>query len=1768
MHVAERVLGIAADRGVGHPDGRYGFGSGFLVAGRAVLTCAHVVAGAREVLLNDAVGNEYTGHVAHLGDRRPPGTSIAPDLAIVEIDDPAVDASPFPIAEIDRTGMGTLESVRIVGWPRFMDTADKTGRSTYSAVGTIEDMTRRREGLLRVDVSGSPPANVEPGSPWQGFSGAPVFADGHLVGVVTTHGLPEGPSALTAIPLTVNLPDGWRTALRATHVSPLHIVRPGPAGPPCVVHHQTVLRSLNGYRSSLLYDVMPYVEPHAEAVWRPSSVWQRLRADDGPNAVLVSGHGGIGKTRTLLEVAGMAVEDGWTVLHVRAGNAARVVDHLTTFVRSSFAPVLLVVDYLNQSLAKDLDLPQLLALIQQNRRGSGPHLAVLASARTGWLLTPAHAREVVALEQIQLAPEAADLRAICASLAQAVAPRAAEQLGLDTLLGYTDAVRPILTLLVARQIEDRVTRGLALPRATMDAHDLRQWLELRLDEDQLVPRLDSPESLWGPEVEVHIRAAAAVFLATPGTEATLVETASHIFNDGASAANLLRLLIKMGWLISSDGGLDSVHDVVTDFLVSGVVFWSTTGALRQALTAQLMDAVGQQQASLEHALVALGRLVDDIDERERAVDLVGEIDRWFGEHRESVVRLLLQDKRIGARTAAVLVSSGMLTTTRQAYWDHAFGPLLTALGREPEAFSLLLAAVRAVPLESRDVVAELADHAIAWLTGRPLAGVEQLLRLLLRRDDLPPDRARAAVRLANDWLRLHSRDARSDVLLSSTLMCDIVDHEADADLERLTGFALQWLAANGTQLRASYLLRAMSRVKHLPDDVVGPLVSRALSWLGTHGETIEASFVLPGFLNQTAVPQKSVTDFVGAARAWLAHHQTRPEANYVLAHLLTRHGLDAEVVSETFDHTREWIKQNSNDPSADYLVQRALAHPALPTEMAGVVYAAASEWLASYGSLETATYLLQVLVPANGLPEDLRATTFTTARTWLQTHGQHLTANYLLQVLVAATGLPEDLRATTFTTARTWLHTHGQHLTANYLLQVLLPATGLPEDLRATTFTTAQSWLHTHGQHVDAAYLLQVLLPATGLPEDLRATTFTTARTWLHTHGRHHTTRHLLAALLQTDGLPEDLRTMTFSSAQASLQTHGQHLTAIYLLQVLLPATGLPEDLRATTFATARTWLHTHGQHHTANYLLQMLLPATDLPEDLRTTTFTTARTWLHTHGHHLDAAYLLQVLLPATDLTEDLRTTTFTTAQSWLHTHGRHHAARHLLEALLQTDGLPADLRTTTFTTTQTWLRTHGQQLTANYLLQVLLPINGLPEDLRTTTFTTAQTWLHTHGQHHTARHLLEALLQTGGLPADLRTTTFTTAQSWLHTHGRHHAARHLLEALLQTGGLPADLRTTTFTTTQTWLRTHGQQLTANYLLQVLLPINGLPEDLRTTTFTTAQTWLHTHGQHHTARHLLEALLRIDVVPAAARELFVDAAVSWLDLWWQEASAVSVLSALLRIESPGSDAADHRSGATIPGARLVERALQWLSRFGSATEARSVLGLLLRSPALEARARHQVLQAAVVWLNEHADSPRACEIISAVLGNSDVPKEMLVDAFEGARIWLSRPKPKASRARPVIEALFRRQPEYPEAVRAIASQYLIALERGIDTAQTRFALAAFLTEPLLDGEVRETVLRLTREWLVRFAELPSAHLVLGATASRGDLTADEVRWFERFVAAWLGENSQAPPARPLAQALLDGAVTFPHALHGELLRIAQASYDDSAGRSAGTGGG
>ena len=132
----------------------------------------------------------------------------------MEIDDPAfgVDLPGIGLAAVDRdsTTGEPVERCHAVGYPWFAEARSRTRtavRDTVDAIGVVPVLSNLAEGLLSVQVTVAPrelpPEETALGaSEWSGMSGAPVFAGGCLLGVVTEHAPREGPSAITAVPLT------------------------------------------------------------------------------------------------------------------------------------------------------------------------------------------------------------------------------------------------------------------------------------------------------------------------------------------------------------------------------------------------------------------------------------------------------------------------------------------------------------------------------------------------------------------------------------------------------------------------------------------------------------------------------------------------------------------------------------------------------------------------------------------------------------------------------------------------------------------------------------------------------------------------------------------------------------------------------------------------------------------------------------------------------------------------------------------------------------------------------------------------------------------------------------------------------------------------------------------------------------------------------------------------------------------------------------------------------------------------------------------------------------------------------------------------------------------------------------------------------------------------------------------------------------------------------------------------------------------------------
>jgi hypothetical protein len=495
--LAARLVEVIADQGVAAAE-RYQYGSGCIIGGRTVLTAAHVVAEAVSVQVRDPNKRVYSATVdpRFVGDASGPGPDLAPDLALVEIDDdPGVDLPPIGLALIDRDSP-TDEPVRCraIGYPWFAETpSPATVRDTVDAIGVVPVLSKLAAGLLSVQVSISPkPLPAEQTtlaeSEWSGMSGAPLVAGGRLLGVVTVHAPREGPSAITAVPLTaleydpahrgwglgVKDPSSWWARLGVTGLSDLQRLpvvsdRPKPA------YWETVRefgRTLHRRMPQLLGRERKFDEIAAFATGPAGYQW-------------MVGGAYAGKTALLFEAVTAGLPDEVDVvcyfLSRRASDAdssrflAAVVPQLaylcevdlpapdrdqfyalwgrtTERAAGTGRPLLLVVDGLDEDI-RPTGLPSVASLLPTRVEGqahvlvaSRPHPELPADVPDGHPLTPSSIR--VPLEPFEGAEKLAELaRQEIYNLTHGVdADTAVDVLGLLTAAAGPLSVRDLATL--------------------------------------------------------------------------------------------------------------------------------------------------------------------------------------------------------------------------------------------------------------------------------------------------------------------------------------------------------------------------------------------------------------------------------------------------------------------------------------------------------------------------------------------------------------------------------------------------------------------------------------------------------------------------------------------------------------------------------------------------------------------------------------------------------------------------------------------------------------------------------------------------------------------------------------------------------------------------------------------------------------------------------------------------------------------------------------------------------------------------------------------------------------------------------------------------------------------------------------------------------------------------------------------------------------------------------------------------------------------------
>lgn len=395
--------------------------------------------------------------------------------------------------------------------------------------------------------------------------------------------------------------------------------------------------SLTQFRSYLLEENFPFVAPEQENINAcPANILTRLEQLAGTGGILLKGIGGVGKTRTALEVAQLADIKGWRVLHLLPDDPGVTIDDLSEALFSGNEKTLLVFDYLDQM--PKLDLGSVRHRILQEAATRGMPLALLANLRPSSLRNPNPAREALFTEQILLQTSTHQKARITEIALERIAPLAVAQLGHEKVHELCGE-RPIIAMFIAEELQRRAKEGI-LEKTDLSLirnNNLTGWLKKRLIEDKLVVS-DNGNSFLPAQPEPWLISAATMLAVAPLARDHMEEAGSKAFlaaggDNSQMATHVLGQLLTLGWIEQRGIELSASHDVVADEVFNEVLRDRSSGQLREEMLYCCLTPALVRARTLGRYATALNRL-QSTEKKETIAEatLHEKAGHWLGEH--------------------------------------------------------------------------------------------------------------------------------------------------------------------------------------------------------------------------------------------------------------------------------------------------------------------------------------------------------------------------------------------------------------------------------------------------------------------------------------------------------------------------------------------------------------------------------------------------------------------------------------------------------------------------------------------------------------------------------------------------------------------------------------------------------------------------------------------------------------------------------------------------------------------------------------------------------------------------------------------------------------------------------------------------------------------------------------------------------------------------------------------------------------------------------
>jgi hypothetical protein len=621
---------------------------------------------------------------------------------------------------------------------------------------------------------------------------------------------------------------------------------------PKIQNHAEYCESLTLFRRYLLEENFPFVPPENENVNAcPANILDRLEKLAGKSGVLLKGIGGVGKTRTALEVAQLADDNGWRVLHLLPGEPGVTVDDLSEVLFSGNEKTLLVFDYLDQM--PKLDLGSLRHRILPEAAKRGMQLALLANLRPSSLRNPNAKREALFTEQILLETSDRQKARITETALERIAPLAVAQLGHEKVHELCGE-RPIIAMFIAEELERRAL-NCTLGKAELTGirnDDLTSWLRKRLIEDKLVV-IDNGDSFLPAQPDPLLIAAAAMLAAAPLSRDNMEEAGSKAFlaaggNAPQKAALVLDRLLKLDWLEQRGNDLTAAHDVVADEIFNEVLWDRSSGQFRETvLDYCLTSALGRARTFGRYA-AALTRL-QGYEKTEATLN--EKACNWLGKHCSELGQMLaMTEPDESAYALGSIISTPGWGSVCINEWSQLVVPWLNNHRLHPEARHLLYRGLRELP---EGTAQELINTALDWLPHHLNSDTASyVLAPLLNRKEIPEQNTIRAIDFAFNWIETFPLVPETEFVLAPLLARNDLGDRSSRAIERVINWVKQFPLVHETGFVLKPLL-----IRNDLGERSSLAIELAINWVKQFPLVHETGFVLKPLLDRNDLGKHS-----------------------------------------------------------------------------------------------------------------------------------------------------------------------------------------------------------------------------------------------------------------------------------------------------------------------------------------------------------------------------------------------------------------------------------------------------------------------------------------------------------------------------------------------------------------------------------------------------------------------------------------------------------------------------------------------------------------------------------------------------------------------------------------------------------------------------------------------------------------------------------------------------------------------------------------------